>query len=130
MVISMNKEDTTGINSINNSELRLMELIWESEPVNSGRLVTLANEAYGWKKSTVYTIVKKLLQKGAVESENAVIRSTVDRARVLSEKSETVIEKSYNGSLPMFLSAFLSKEKLTAAEAEELKRLIDSHTEE
>ena len=130
MVISMNKEDTTGINSINNSELRLMELIWESEPVNSGRLVTLANEAYGWKKSTVYTIVKKLLQKGVVESENAVIRSTVDRARVLSEKSETVIEKSYNGSLPMFLSAFLSKEKLTAAEAEELKRLIDSYTEE
>ena len=126
----MNKEDTTGINSINNSELRLMELIWESEPVNSGRLVTLANEAYGWKKSTVYTIVKKLLQKGVVESENAVIRSTVDRARVLSEKSETVIEKSYNGSLPMFLSAFLSKEKLTAAEAEELKRLIDSYTEE
>lgn len=115
--------------NINNSELKLMELIWKNEPVKSGEVVSLALEAYGWKKSTVYTIVKKLSDKGVIKSENAVITSLHAREEVLSEKSENLIEKGYNGSLPMFLSAFLSKEKLTQEEANELKRLIDSYTE-
>lgn len=115
--------------NINNSELKLMELIWQNAPLKSGELVALAFDAHGWKKSTVYTIVKKLSDKGFIRSENAVITPLVQRNAVLSEKSESLIEKTYNGSLPMFLTAFLSKEKLSPSEADELKRLIDSHTE-
>ena len=115
--------------NISNSEIRLMELIWANEPIKSGALSALADSSLGWKKSTVYTIIKKLVCKGAVKSESAVITSLVQRSEVLSEKSETLINKTYDGSLPMFLAAFLQKERLTPDEAEELKSIIDSYTE-
>lgn len=114
---------------ISDSELKLMELIWESEPIRSGELVTRAFDSLGWKKSTVYTVIKKLSDKGFVKSENAVITPLCSRDEVLTERSESLISKSYGGSLPMFLTAFLQKERITKAEAEELKKLIDDYTE-
>ncbi len=116
--------------SISNSEQNLMEIIWDNEPVKSGNLVTIAFEKLGWKKSTVYTVVKKLTDKGIIKSENAVITSLRQRDDVLGEKSENLINAGYGGSLPMFLTAFLSREKLSREEAEELKKLIDDYTEE
>lgn len=115
---------------ISDSEQSLMEIIWEREPLRSGELVTLAGERLGWKKSTVYTVVKKLTVKGFIRSENAVITALRSRRDVVGEKTESFVDKSCGGSLPMFLAAFLGKEKLTREEAEELKRLIDDHTEE
>lgn len=114
---------------ISDSELKLMELIWENEPIRSGELVTRAFDSFGWKKSTVYTVIKKLSGKGFVKSENAVITPLCSREEVLTERSENLISKAYGGSLPMFLTAFLQKERITKAEAEELKKLIDDHTE-
>lgn len=116
--------------SISNSEQGLMEMIWEKEPLKSGELVTLAAERLGWKKSTVYTVIKKLTVKGIIRSEKAVITSLRSREDVIGEKSESFVDKSCGGSLPMFLAAFLGREKLSREEAEELKRLIDDHTEE
>ncbi len=115
--------------NISNSEQSLMEIIWENEPVRSGRLAELALERLGWKKSTVYTVLKKLVNKGAVRNENAVVSSLTDREHILGERSEKLIRKGYGGSLPMFLTSFLSRERLTREEAAELKRLIDEHTE-
>ena len=115
--------------NISNSEQQLMEIVWENEPLRSGALVSLAYEKLGWKKSTVYTIVKKLTEKGVIVSNNAVITSLLSRYEVLGDKSEEVINKNYGGSLPMFLAAFLGREKVTPKEAEELKRLIDEYTE-
>lgn len=112
------------------SEMKLLELIWREQPVRSGELVDKAYVEYGWKKSTVYTILKKLVTKGLAVNEQSVITATYDRDEVLSEKSEDVIKHSYGGSLPMFLTAFLSREKLSRKEAEELKKLIDEYTEE
>lgn len=112
------------------SEMKLLELIWREQPVRSGELVDKAYVEYGWKKSTVYTILKKLVTKGLAVNEQSVITATYDRDEVLSEKSEDVIKRSYGGSLPMFLTAFLSREKLSRKEAEELKKLIDEYTEE
>ncbi len=114
---------------ISDSELKLMELIWKNEPIRSGELVTLAFDSLGWKKSTVYTVIKKLSGKGFIKSEDAVITSLCSREEVLTERSENLISKAYGGSLPMFLTAFLQKERITKAEAEELKKLIDEHTE-
>lgn len=115
---------------ISDSELKLMELIWKNEPIRSGELVTLAFDSLVWKKSTVYTVIKKLSGKGFIKSEDAVITSLCSREEVLTERSENLISKAYGGSLPMFLTAFLQKEQMTKAEAEELKKLIDEHTEE
>ncbi len=113
-----------------NSELSLMEIIWDNSPVKSGELVTLAGEALGWKKSTVYTVVKKLTLKGYIKSENAVITALRSRDEVMKHRSEDLIERGFGGSLPMFLTAFLQKERLTKEEAAELKRLIDDYTED
>lgn len=115
---------------ISDSELKLMELIWKNEPIRSGELVTLAFDSLVWKKSTVYTVIKKLSGKGFIKSEDAVITSLCSREEVLTERSENLISKAYGGSLPMFLTAFLQKEQITKAEAEELKKLIDEHTGE
>lgn len=114
---------------ISDSELKLLEIIWEDEPIKSGELVIKAFERYDWKKSTVYTILKKLVIKGAVNNDNALVTSVVSRETITAKKTET-IKKSCGGSLPMFIAAFLDDEKLTKSEAEELKRLIDSFTED
>ena len=75
-------------------------------------------------------MLKKLVNKGAVKNENAVVTSLLPREDVMREQSENIIGKCCGGSLPMFLTAFLSRERLTREEAEELKRLIDEHTED
>lgn len=114
---------------LSNSELKLLELIWQEAPVKSGALTLLALDKLGWQKSTVYTVIKKLTLKGAIVSENSVISPCLSRSEVMDERSEEIIRRGYSGSLPMFLTAFLKKEKLTQDEAEELKKLIDEYTE-
>ncbi len=114
---------------ISNSEFKLMEIIWQDGSVKSGELAAKALESLGWKKSTVYTVIKKLTLKGAVKSENSVITPCITREDVVNERSEEILTSGYRGSLPMFLTSFLKKEKLTKAEAAELKKLIDEYTE-
>ena len=114
---------------ISNSEFRLMELIWRDQPIKSGELAAKALRELGWKKSTVYTVVKKLTLKGAIRSENSIISPCLSRDEIMDERSEEMILSGYSGSLPMFLTAFLRREKLTKEEAAELKKLIDEYTE-
>ncbi len=116
--------------NITNSEMKLMEIIWQGAPIKSGELAALAFSSLGWKKSTVYTVLKKLVLKGAVENVNSVVTPLCTKDEVLSSRSDELITNGYSGSLPMFLAAFLQKEKLTQKEAEELKGLIDRFTEE
>lgn len=115
---------------INDSEMRFMNLVWDREPVNSTELVRLAGEALGWKKSTTYTVIRRLSDRGAVKNENALVTALVERGQVQKSESAQLIDKVYNGSLKLFLASFLEREKLSAAEAAELKRLIDAHTGE
>lgn len=115
---------------INDSEMRFMNLVWDREPVNSTELVRLAGEALGWKKSTTYTVIRRLCDRGAVKNENALVTALVERGQVQKSESAQLIDKVYNGSLKLFLASFLEREKLSAAEAAELKRLIDAHTGE
>lgn len=108
------------------SEYRFMTLIWETEPIKSTELARLAFERLEWKKSTCYTVLKKLEEKGFVENKQAVVQSLVRKEQVQKAKSRQLIEKSFDGSLPAFLNAFLSDRKLTKKEAEELHRLIEN----
>ncbi|MBQ7981599.1 MAG: BlaI/MecI/CopY family transcriptional regulator [Oscillospiraceae bacterium] len=111
------------------AEYRLLSIIWESEPVNSTALSKLCLEKLGWKKSTVFNMIRKLAERGFVKNENAVVTALVRREQVAKYESETVIEKNFGGSLPAFVSAFLDGRKITAEEAEELKKMIDKAKE-
>ena len=112
------------------SDYRFMSLIWDSEPVGSTRLAEIALDRLGWKKSTTYTMLKKLAEKGLIRNENAVVTALVPRERVQTAESEKFVEQTFAGSLPGFLVAFLGGKRISAAEAEELKALIDAHREE
>jgi predicted transcriptional regulator len=107
------------------AEYRFMDIIWEHSPVKSSRLVELAHEKLGWKKSTTYTVIRRLCDRGIIENEDTVVRALVEREQVLRAESVEHIEKFYDGSLKLFFTTFLEKEKLTADEIRELKKLIE-----
>lgn len=108
------------------SEYRFMDLIWQAEPVRSTELARLALERLEWKKSTCYTVLKKLEEKGFVKNENAVVTAIVGREQVQRYESEALIARNFGGSLPAFLNAFLKDRRLTRREAEEIHRMIEA----
>lgn len=112
------------------SDYRFMTIVWENEPIQSGNLVKICLEELGWKKSTTYTMVKKLSEKGYLRNENSVVKSLVPKVEVQAFESEYVVKNTFEGSLPAFIAAFMSNKKLTEEEAEEIKRLIESKAEE
>ncbi len=111
------------------SDYRFLSVIWDNAPVNSTRLVELCAERLGWKKSTTYTMLRKLCEKGLVCNENSTVTPQVTRDEVQAAESELFVEQTFSGSLPGFLVAFLGGKTISDREAEELKRLIDSHKE-
>lgn len=114
---------------IGDIEYRFMTLIWENEPLSSGALVNLCAATLGWKKSTTYTTLKKLSEKGLLQNINACVTSLISQAEFQSYRSEHFIENTFSGSLPWFLTAFFGGKKLSPKEAEDLKTLIDSYKE-
>ena len=111
------------------SDYRFMTVIWNHEPVASGTLVELCAENLGWKKSTTYTVLKKLCEKGFAKNEDTVVTALVPREQVQAFESEHFVEHAFDGSLPGFLAAFLGGKTISRQEAEQLKRLIDEHKE-
>ena len=107
------------------AEHKFVSLVWENEPVNSTALVQLCNEKLGWKKSTTYTVLRKLCDRGILKNEDAVVTSLVKLEEVQRYESETLIEKAFNGSLPQFLTAFLDGKRLTSKDAAALKTIIE-----
>ena len=110
-------------------EARFLDVIWASEPVPSGKLVELCREKLGWKKSTTYTRLRILTEKGYVKNEESVVTALVSRAEIQASESAYVVEETFSGSLPGFLVSFLGGKTISAEEAEELKKLIDEHKE-
>lgn len=111
------------------SEYRFMCVVWDNEPVASGKLVELCADLLGWKKSTTYTVVKKLAEKGLLKNENAVISALVPRKEVQAGESAAFVERTFGGSLPAFLAAFMGGRRLSDEEAAEIQKLIDQHRE-
>lgn len=112
------------------SDYRFMCIVWENAPVGSGELVKLCREELGWKKSTTYTVLRKLCEKGYIANENAVVSVLVPKERVQEDESTYFVERTFGGSLPGFLTAFLGNKKLSDREVEELEQLIAAHREE
>ena len=111
------------------SDYRFMSVVWDNEPVASGKLVELCAEKLGWKKSTTYTTLKKLCEKGYAQNENTVVTSLIPKESVQKSTSEHFVRSTFEGSLPKFLVTFLGGKTLSEEESEELKRLIDEHKE-
>jgi BlaI family penicillinase repressor len=107
------------------AEYKFVSIIWDNEPINSTELVKLCADKLGWKKSTTYTVLKKLCERGILQNVDATVTALVKREDVQRYESRAVLEKTFDGSLPKFLTAFLSDRKLSEQEAEELKRIIE-----
>lgn len=110
------------------AEMQLAEIIWEREPVGSGALVKLAAERLNWKKSTTYTVLRKICENDIFQNENAVVTAKMSREEYARRKGELYLEENYNGSLPGFVAAFLKKKKLSRQEIEELSRMIEEYS--
>ena len=115
---------------LSDSEYRLMDIIWEHAPIESGKLVKVAEEKLSWKKSTTYTILRKLVSKGIALNEDTIVKVVVKRDQVQRFESSRVVKRNFQGSLPSFITAFLGDKTLTSSEADELIKHIDSYRDD
>ena len=102
------------------------DIIWDNEPVSSRRLTELAEERLNWKRTTTYTILKRLCDRGLFQNEGGKVTSLVSREEFYARQSEMFVEETFKGSLPAFLAAFGSRKKLSDAEIDKLQSIIDS----
>lgn len=108
-------------------QLQFAEIIWNNEPIKSGDLVKICNEKLNWKKSTTYTVLRKLCEKGIFVNKDGVVVSKISKDDFFASKTEQFIEDTFNGSLPAFLAAFGSRKKLSKKELDELQTMIDTY---
>lgn len=106
-------------------ETQFAEIIWQNEPLHSRDLVALCQQRLAWKKSTTYTVLKKLCERGIFCNEDGVVSSVISRGEFYSLQSEQIVQERFAGSLPAFIAAFTARKKLTAQEIEEIRRMID-----
>ena len=114
---------------LSHADYRLLAMIWDAEPIASPELCKLAEAQLGWKRTTTYTVLKRLCKKGFTSNENTIVTSRRHREQVQHLEIHQVLERSFGGSLPQFIAAFLGNEKISDDEAEQLKRLIDTYRE-
>ena len=107
------------------AEARFAELIWEREPISSGELAKLGAAEFGWKKTTSFTVLKRLCERGLFVNEGGVVRSLVPRAEFSARQSGQFVDEAFGGSLPAFVAAFCSGKRLSEAELDELEAIIE-----
>ncbi len=110
-------------------ESRFADIIWENEPISSAALVKRSEELLKWKKSTTYTVLKRLCDKGMFRNDKGMVTSIISKRDFHALQSEKFVEENFNGSLPAFLAAFTGRKRLTEREVEELRRLVNEYEE-
>lgn len=121
------KEEKMETPKVFESEYRFCEILWENEPISSSELVRLCNERLEWKKSTTFTVIRRLAERGVLKSENAIVTSLISKEEVQAAESAEVVERTFAGSLPSFIAAFTRKKTLTEQEIDEIQQMIDSY---
>ncbi|MBO5222715.1 MAG: BlaI/MecI/CopY family transcriptional regulator [Clostridia bacterium] len=111
-------------------ESRFADLIWSNEPISSTELTKRSQEALAWKKSTTYTVLKRLCEKGLFQNEKGTVTSLISRDQFYAARSEKFVEETFDGSLPAFLAAFTARKPLTPEEVAQLRRMVDEYGEE
>lgn len=110
-------------------EQKFAELIWEQEPVSSGELVRLCQREFQWKKSTTYTMLKRLCERGIFENRGGTVAALVKRQDFRAMQGEQFLQETFDGSLPQFLAAFTRRNRLSDQEVAEIEKLIEDHKE-
>jgi predicted transcriptional regulator len=109
------------------AEHKLADLIWDEEPVGSGELVKFCSDRFAWKKSTTYTFLKKLCEQGIFKNDKSQVTSCVSRDAYLQQQGEAFVEKTFNGSLPKMIAAFMEHKSLTDEQVDEIQQMIDDY---
>ena len=105
---------------------RFADLVWANEPIASGELVRICEKELQWKKPTTYTVLRKLCEKGLLRNADGIVTARISRDEFYAKKSEQIVQGSYQGSLPAFVAAFVSRNSLSAGEADEIRQMIDA----
>ena len=108
-------------------ESRFADIIWEHEPLTSTDLVKLAAQALNWKKSTTYTVLKRLCDRGIFQNQSGTVTALLSKGELAALQSEQFVAEAFSGSLPAFLTAFTSRNKLSEEEVAQLQALIDQN---
>lgn len=111
-------------------ESQFADIIWENEPVTTTELVKLGENNLGWKKTTAYTVLKRLCEKGIFKNEGGTVTSLITRDEFYALQSEKFVDETFSGSLPAFIAAFTKRKALSKKEVEEIRRMIDSYKED
>ena len=110
---------------IHESEYRFCLIMWEQEPVSSVELVKLCQEKLGWKRTTTYTVIKRLAERGVLENNDGIITSVVSKDDAQAGEIDELVEKKFEGSLPAFVAAFTKRQKLSEDDLDEIQSMID-----
>lgn len=111
------------------SEYRFCLILWENEPISSRELSKLCAEKLGWSKTTTYTVIKRLSDRGVLKNENTIVTSLVSKEEVQASEIDELVEKKFEGSLPAFVAAFSRRKKLSEKEITEILRIIGEEGE-
>lgn len=111
-------------------ESRFADIIWANEPLSTADLIAICQKELKWKRTTTYTVLKRLSERGLFKNEGGIVTSLLSRDEFYSLQSERFVEETFNGSLPAFLTAFTARKNLTPDEIAEIRRLIDAYGEE
>ena len=112
------------------SEYRFCLILWDNEPIGSGKLVELCKESLGWSKATTYTVIRRLSERGVLKNENTIVSSLISKEEAQKSRLEEMVVVTFEGSMPAFIAAFSKSKKITRQEVDQLKALIDSFEEE
>lgn len=107
------------------SEYRFCLILWENEPISSRELSDLCKEKLGWSKTTTYTVIKRLSERGVVKNENTVVTSLVSKDEAQVSEIDEIVEKKFEGSIPAFIAAFARSRKLSDKEINEIRQIIE-----
>ena len=111
------------------SEYRFCLILWEHEPIPSGKLVELCWEKLGWSKATTYTVIRRLSDRGVLKNENTIVSSLISKEEAQASRLNEMVEETFQGSMPAFIAAFSKTRKLSRQEVEQLRAMIDSYEE-
>lgn len=107
------------------SEYRFCLIMWEHEPVTASALVTLCQEQLGWKRTTTYTVIKRLGERGVLKNKDGTVTALVSKDQAQASEIDELVEKKFEGSMPAFVAAFTKHQNLSDADLDEMQRMID-----
>ena len=110
-------------------ETRFAEIIWKNQPISSSELAKMSEMVFNWKKSTTYTVLKKLGEKGIFQLQDGIVTALISREDYYAAQSEKFVSETFDGSLPAFFAAFTKRKSISQKDLEEIRRMIDSFEE-